>query len=588
MDSTLRSRQSRLGGQMLRAREPLPARARWHMGVRAHADWPRWDRLARARRLGASRLRELRLRSLPTDRAVLPGHWPVMAYFRSPMLPMLTAGDVWPPPGVPGVGLFGAYSGHVQPARAASRSSMAPRPLGNGARPAQAPSNRPPEQAQPRSPDSLGLPPMPRPHSPVPLPRSSRAATSRIAPALAIVQPSEPPQQPLRLRGRRPLGASAGLPGKLAPAIPRTTWPQPFPQSAPPRGQVPDMAAPAGAGESSGALENRARPVFVRPGAGAQLEPELRGPLERAMGMSLSSVRVHTDHAAAAAAERLHAHAFTVGHHIFFAAGRFQPRTSPGLALLVHELTHVRQQPDGAPIPAGQLSFAQHRAMEQAAESQQEAVLRGAPPPPASTVAMGGRTGNGQPAVPWPDRLSLFRIVHPTGTSPKGSGRNHFRALPRDAAGSRATEPAAAGLPPLFVSWASRWMAVAPLRQAASAGPTPARPELPVPALLGLSAPMTGGRARSFIQTAADTAMVLAAQLTGPTSTPAATPTSSELNTAAPPSGAQAEQGTRSEAAAEADTAGGLNVDDLVDTVLRTLMRRLAIESERRGWIQWP
>jgi hypothetical protein len=29
------------------------------------------------------------------------------------------------------------------------------------------------------------------------------------------------------------------------------------------------------------------------------------------------------------------------------------------------------------------------------------------------------------------------------------------------------------------------------------------------------------------------------------------------------------------------------NVDDLVDKVLRKLMRRLAVEQERRGWQRW-
>ena len=38
-------------------------------------------------------------------------------------------------------------------------------------------------------------------------------------------------------------------------------------------------------------------------------------------------MRLHTDSAAASLAFRLRAHAFTIGPHIFFAAGRFQPQT---------------------------------------------------------------------------------------------------------------------------------------------------------------------------------------------------------------------------------------------------------------------
>lgn len=40
--------------------------------------------------------------------------------------------------------------------------------------------------------------------------------------------------------------------------------------------------------------------------------------------------------------------------------------------------------------------------------------------------------------------------------------------------------------------------------------------------------------------------------------------------------------------ASETDVERGADVEDLVDKVLRKLMRRLAIEGERRGWQRWP
>ena len=67
----------------------------------------------------------------------------------------------------------------------------------------------------------------------------------------------------------------------------------------------------------------------------------------------LGQVRVHTDDVAAGAARSLRARAFTVGTHIGFAAGAYQPGSAGGRALLAHELAHVGQQVrDGRPAIA--------------------------------------------------------------------------------------------------------------------------------------------------------------------------------------------------------------------------------------------
>lgn len=66
---------------------------------------------------------------------------------------------------------------------------------------------------------------------------------------------------------------------------------------------------------------------------GAFFEPRL--------GRDLGPVRIHADAPAAASARALDARAFTVGHHIVFAAGRYTPRTPAGRRLLAHELVHV-------------------------------------------------------------------------------------------------------------------------------------------------------------------------------------------------------------------------------------------------------
>lgn len=60
-----------------------------------------------------------------------------------------------------------------------------------------------------------------------------------------------------------------------------------------------------------------------------------------------STVRIHADHGAAVSARALGAQAFTIGREIHFGAGRYNPDTAAGRALLGHELSHVVQQHEG-------------------------------------------------------------------------------------------------------------------------------------------------------------------------------------------------------------------------------------------------
>jgi hypothetical protein len=64
-------------------------------------------------------------------------------------------------------------------------------------------------------------------------------------------------------------------------------------------------------------------------------------------GHDFGKVHVHRDAAAASLARRLNASAFTVGSHVFFNAGVYQPRSEGGRRLLAHELAHVVQQERG-------------------------------------------------------------------------------------------------------------------------------------------------------------------------------------------------------------------------------------------------
>jgi uncharacterized protein DUF4157 len=80
---------------------------------------------------------------------------------------------------------------------------------------------------------------------------------------------------------------------------------------------------------------------------GEPLAPSLRGRLEPVLGWSLGTIRIHADDAAGREAAARGALAFTRGNDVYFSPGTYQPATRAGLALLGHELAHVRQQSTG-------------------------------------------------------------------------------------------------------------------------------------------------------------------------------------------------------------------------------------------------
>lgn len=70
----------------------------------------------------------------------------------------------------------------------------------------------------------------------------------------------------------------------------------------------------------------------------------VRADMEGRFGRDFSAVRVHTDDGSAQSARDVQALAYTVGHDVVFAGGRYAPGTRDGRRLLAHELTHVVQQ----------------------------------------------------------------------------------------------------------------------------------------------------------------------------------------------------------------------------------------------------
>lgn len=78
--------------------------------------------------------------------------------------------------------------------------------------------------------------------------------------------------------------------------------------------------------------------------SGHPLDTASRDFMESRFQRDFSQVRIHTDAAAAASADALHAHAYTVGRDIVFNRGAYAPHSETGRHLLAHELTHVVQQ----------------------------------------------------------------------------------------------------------------------------------------------------------------------------------------------------------------------------------------------------
>ena len=77
--------------------------------------------------------------------------------------------------------------------------------------------------------------------------------------------------------------------------------------------------------------------ALATPGQTLGLHDQQR--MEARFQHDFGQVRLHTGAAAAASARDVDAHAYTVGRHIVFGAGTYQPDTSASEALLRHELT---------------------------------------------------------------------------------------------------------------------------------------------------------------------------------------------------------------------------------------------------------
>ncbi len=104
---------------------------------------------------------------------------------------------------------------------------------------------------------------------------------------------------------------------------------------------APARSSAAGKQFASRALADQ---VHRTKGAGKPLPGQTRQELEHKMKADFSGVRIHTGSEAEAMNQKLGAKAFAHGQDLYFNQGNYDPGSSKGKHLLVHELTHVMQQ----------------------------------------------------------------------------------------------------------------------------------------------------------------------------------------------------------------------------------------------------
>ncbi|HEX8070847.1 MAG TPA: DUF4157 domain-containing protein [Pyrinomonadaceae bacterium] len=150
------------------------------------------------------------------------------------------------------------------------------------------------------------------------------------------------------------------------------------------RAPAPGDAASA---EASADAPGLVQTVLASPGT--PLDAQARAFAESRLGADFGGVRVHTDASAAESARAVAATAYTVGRHVVFDAGQYEPRTEAGQRLLLHELVHTMQQ-DAAAAPRLDTALSVSDPAEPAereADAVADAALRAQPAAPAQRAA---------------------------------------------------------------------------------------------------------------------------------------------------------------------------------------------------------
>jgi Domain of unknown function (DUF4157) len=119
--------------------------------------------------------------------------------------------------------------------------------------------------------------------------------------------------------------------------------------------------------ETTGAARAQTAPLIVDEALRSPSQPldaETRAFMEPRFGHDFSRVRIHTGNQSASSTLAINALAYTVGQHIVFGAGQYEPTSSAGRRLLAHELAHVIQQSGSSVANSCQSAMEQSRSTD--------------------------------------------------------------------------------------------------------------------------------------------------------------------------------------------------------------------------------
>ncbi len=161
-----------------------------------------------------------------------------------------------------------------------------------------------------------------------------------------------------------------------------------------------DCASPAVLLGSTPEAAQCTDPPFPPASTGHRLGGGTPAEMQARFGVPAADVMIHTDPAAAAIADQLNASAFTLGRHVVFGTGRFNPASIPGQMLLAHEIAHVVQQRGANSGRAAAPPEAELEASEAAAST-----VLGLPTPVLSATPVGVACQGKEEEQTWRSRL---------------------------------------------------------------------------------------------------------------------------------------------------------------------------------------
>jgi hypothetical protein len=122
------------------------------------------------------------------------------------------------------------------------------------------------------------------------------------------------------------------------------------------------LAVQRKAADPASAPASLAAELTANPSGGMALPDRVRRFMEPRFGADFRAVRIHVGEHAARLSQRVSARAFTLGKHIYFAHGAYQPDSLEGRELIAHELTHTLQQGAASVRRVAAASVDEHRA----------------------------------------------------------------------------------------------------------------------------------------------------------------------------------------------------------------------------------